>query len=150
MLVKKIVALLLLLMAVGCYENVIIPIPNTKPPLSYAEGSFVQQCFIDKIEAFTVASGLRYDGVDVLVSDRVPKRYIAYYAPQARPLPLIVVNSLAPNHLSGYAHELVRHHCRVTGECDYQQTSLSWTGVVGDMWRMVENLSLEFCPTPVI
>lgn len=136
---------LLLLVAVGCYEDRIEPIPGTTPPLSKSSTAKVQQCFIDNLFGFTEASHLRYDNLTVLVSDRVPSRYIAYYVIPTNQPPMIVINEDAPNQLSGYAHELVRHHCYMTGSCDYQQTSLSWTGPVGELWSLVENLSLEFC-----
>lgn len=106
------------------------------------EGS-VQKCFIDNVDAYTEAMGFNLDEyAPATVSDTLPDAWAAAYFPGS-----IWINKKYDNQLSGYGHELVRHYCWVTNECDYQWPDTpEWTGEVGELWFKAENLSLEYCP----
>lgn len=122
----------------GCGPQ-FISVDGTEPRVWIINDAVVNKCFADHQKAYTQALGLDTDHVNVLLTNEITP--IAAYEPYR-----VYINDKAPNQLSAYGHELVRHHCLISGECTWYEDDLVWSGYIGQLWNRAETLSVQYCP----
>lgn len=117
-----------------------ISIDGTDPTVWLINGATPTACFAQHQAAYTQEIGLETDHVNVLLTNEITP--IAAYEPYR-----IYINDKAPNQLSAYGHELVRHHCLISGDCTWYESDYpTWSGYIGELWNKAETLSLLYCP----
>lgn len=127
------------LFILGCGPQFVF-IEGTEPKVWIVNDAVANSCFAKNQADYTRELGLNTDHVNVMLTNEI--KPIAAYDKYR-----IFINDKAPNQLSAYGHELVRHHCLISGDCSWYASDYpTWDGYIGELWNKAETLSLHYCP----
>lgn len=148
----KIISLAILLTACSDdWEQVAAPQENSVAKFYEQTGAKFDSCFLENVEEYSAKVKQEFDKscsprfgwekkqLVVLVVPELPSqgKYTDYGA--------IYIHKDF-RQIAIYGHEYVRYLCQLSGCCQWDHTSLDWSGFIGEMWNFAETLAVKTCP----